>query len=229
MTDAPCEQMLTGGAQTPGVVRIGSAVHRPAHSRSEYVQDLLRHLERVGFEGAPQALGYDEQSGEVVSYVPGFVPHRLPFELTDAQLVSAAGLIRRYHDAAASWPDCEGHETICHGDLGPHNMVFRAEAAVAIIDWDADVRPGRRADDFAHAVWCCADLLEPAVPVAEQSRKLTLMCDQYPGMSPTIVIVELQERFARARRQHAGAGRQRGVEVFDGLLSALDALREEFL
>jgi hypothetical protein len=34
----------------------------------------LRHLERVGFDGAPHVLGIDAQGREVLTYVPGNVP-----------------------------------------------------------------------------------------------------------------------------------------------------------
>lgn len=122
-----------------------------------------------------------------------------------------------------SSPLRDGQEVVCHGDLGPHNTVFRGDAAVALIDWDADVGPGRRAVDFAHAVWCFADLTEAAVPVEEQARKTRLMCDAYPGMTPRVVVSELGDRFRRARAQHAEAGRTAGVEVFDRLLAWLMA------
>jgi aminoglycoside phosphotransferase (APT) family kinase protein len=216
------EQPLPGG-QTHGVVRVGSTVRRPAHPRSGFVQALLRHLEAVGFDGAPRALGYDEQGRPVLSYVDGMVPQTAPYALSDAQLVSGATLVCAYHDATASSPLRDGHEVVCHGDLGPHNTVFRGEVAVAIIDWDGDVQPGRRAVDFAHAVWCFADLIEPDVPLAEQARRTRLMCDAYPGMTPQIVLSELTARFERARAQHEAARRSRAVEIFDGLLAWLDA------
>ena len=44
-----------------------------------------------------------------------------------------------------------------------------------------DVRPGRGVDDFAHAVWCFADLIEAAVPLDEQDRRTRLMCMPTPG------------------------------------------------
>jgi len=74
--------------------------------------------------------------------------------------------------------------------------------------------------DFAHAVWCFADLTdETSVTLDEQARKAQLMCDTYPGMSPVIVVRELTARFSRARAEHAAAGRSGGVEVFDGLIT----------
>lgn len=102
------EQLLTGGAQTSGVVRVGETVRRPAHDRSEFVQGVLSHLEAAGFAGAPRALGYDEQGREVVSYSHGIVAASPPYNLSDAQLISAAELVRDFHDASATlgpWDD----------------------------------------------------------------------------------------------------------------------------
>jgi hypothetical protein len=221
MRDEP-EEPLAGGAQTPGLVRVGSTVRRPRHTQSEFVDALLGHLEAVGFSGAPRSLGYDKQGRQVLTYVEGSVPHATPFGLSDAQLLSATTLIRDYHDATATSALRDGQEVVCHGDLGPHNTVFRGDAAVALIDWDGDVQPGRRADDFAHAVWCFADLIEAAVPLAEQARRTRLMCQAYPGMTPSVVVEELGARFQRARDRHMVAGRPRAAEIFGGLLAWLD-------
>ena len=220
---ADVERELGGGAQTQGLVRIGMTVHRPAHDRSDFVQSLLQHLELVGFGGAPRALGYDAQGREVLTFIEGEVPYSPPFALSDAQLLSATKLVRDYHAATATSPLRDGQEVVCHSDLGPHNTVFRGDAAVAIIDWDGDVAPGRRAVDFAHAVWCFADLTESAVPVGEQARRTRLMCDAYPGMTPAIVVGELCARFGRARDRHQAAGRTAAVEVFQGLLRWMNA------
>lgn len=97
---------------------------------------------QAGFGGAPRALGYDELGREVLTFVEGDVPSGPPYELSDVCLLSATGLIRAFHDAAASSPLRDGQEVVCHGDLGPHNTVFRGENAVAIIDGDAISRPG---------------------------------------------------------------------------------------
>ena len=221
------EQPLTGGAQTRGLVKVGVTVRRPSYPRAHFVDALLRHLEAVGFAGAPRVLGYDDQGRQVLTFIDGTVPHLMPFNLSDEQLLSAAELVLAFHDAMATSPLCDGQEVVCHGDLGPHNTVFRGPRAVAIIDWDSDVRPGRRADDFAHAVWCFADLTEAAVPVAEQARRTRLMCSAYPNMTPGIVVAELIDRFQRARDQHATAGRVRATEVFDRLLGWMATYGEE--
>jgi len=221
------EQPLTGGAQTRGLVRVGMTVRRPSFPRAHFVDELLRHLEAVGFEGAPRVLGYDDQGRQVLSFVDGTVPHVLPFNLSDEQLLSASELVLAFHDATVMSPLRDGQEVVCHGDLGPHNTVFRGQRAVAIIDWDSNVRPGRRADDLAHAVWCFADLTEAAVPVAEQARRTRLMCTAYPSMTPGVVVAELIDRFQRARDQHAMAGRIPATEVFDRLLGWMATHGEE--
>ena len=179
--DRVSELVLDGGAQSAGLVRVGDTVRRPAHGRSAWIQALLRHLEEVGFAGAPRALGFDAEGREVVSYIDGEVVHQPPFNLSDARMSSAATLVRAFHDATASSMLRGDEEVVCHGDIGPHNTVFRGDAAVAIIDWDAEVMPGRRSVDFAHAVWCFADLTEPVVPIHEQARRAAVMCGSTPG------------------------------------------------
>ncbi|MGY1600772.1 phosphotransferase [Geodermatophilus sp. SYSU D00815] len=213
------EQPLSGGARGAGVVRVGTTVRRPRHDRSELVQAVLRHLADAGFAGAPRPLGFDERGREVVTWIEGTVPHALPALLSDAQLISSAALVRAFHDASVGFPGLAPAQVVCHGDLGPHNTVFRGEEAVAIIDWDDAVRPGPRILDFAHAAWCCADLTETAVPVPDQARRLRLLCDGYPGMRPRAVVRELTARFHRARADHAAHRRAGAVEVFDGLLA----------
>ncbi|HEX8347802.1 MAG TPA: phosphotransferase [Actinoplanes sp.] len=179
---------------------------------------LLEHLADVGFAGAPRPLGYDGRGRQVLTFVEGDVPGAAPYGLSDARIRSATALIRAFHDAAATSGLCAGQETVCHGDLGPHNTVFRGEQAVALIDFDADVGPGRRVDDVAHAVWCFADLTERDVAVTEQARRAKLMCDTYGGVTVAMVVEALVARFDRARARHLAAGRHGGVRVFDELL-----------
>ncbi len=213
------ERALVGGAQTTGIVRVGATTRRPAQHRSAYVDALLHHLADVGFTGAPRALGYDERGRQVLTYIQGEVPHACPYRLSEARILSATALISAFHDATVQWAPREGGEVVCHGDLGPHNTLFLGEEAVALIDFDADVGPGRRLDDFAHAVWCFTDLTEVGVTVEEQVRKVRLMCDAYPGASPGAVVYALTQRFERARAQHLAAGRSGGVRAFERLLS----------
>jgi hypothetical protein len=68
----PEEIPLAGGVDNLGsVVRVGDTVRRPQRPTSAATHALLRHLESVGFEGAPRLLGVDEQGREVLSYIEG--------------------------------------------------------------------------------------------------------------------------------------------------------------
>jgi hypothetical protein len=220
--DEVTEQALAGGRQTQGIVRVGQTVRRSLHERSDYVHALLRHLEAVGFDGAPRLLGIDAQGREVLTYLPGEVVVRSPARLSDARLDSAARLIRRFHNATAGTSLADDQEVVGHGDLGPHNIVFDGDVAVGIIDWDANVGPASRLVDLGHAVWCCADVAELAVPVAEQARKVRRLCDAYGWPEVDLVVQEIGDRFRRARDQHAQAGRTKGAAIFDRKVQWMD-------
>jgi hypothetical protein len=95
------EQAFHGGRQTVGITRIGDTVRRPRHARSDLVHAVLRHLEAAGFDGAPCLLGIDEHGREVLTYIDGKTIDSSPVSLSDGRLVSAAQLIRRFHDTTA--------------------------------------------------------------------------------------------------------------------------------
>jgi aminoglycoside phosphotransferase (APT) family kinase protein len=165
----------------------------------------------------------------VFEWIPGDVPDASPFRLEPDQQREAALLIRRFHDAASSFPGVGGAETVEHGDLGPHNTVFSRGRPVAIIDWDSSVVPGTRARDFAQAVWGFADLLEDEVDIAAQSGGLSVMCSAYGDITAEVVLDELQARFIRARADHRAHGRLRAVQAFDDVLLRLDRDRPDLL
>lgn len=216
------ETPLAGGRQTDCVVRVGETVRRALHSRSEYIHAVLEHLAVVRFDGAPRLLGIDELGREVLSYVSGEVLAHSPVRLSDARIESAARLIRRFHDATVGTPLAGGEEVVCHGDLGPHNIVFSGEAAIGIIDWDQGVAPGPRVLDFSHAVWCCADVCEEGVDVREQARKVRLMCDAYRWEDPAVVVDEITARFRRARDAHAVSRRTKAVAIFQEMVAWME-------
>ena len=91
-----------------------TAVRRPRRASSAATEALLRHLERVGFDGAPRYLGIDDRGRQVLSYIPGeaaILPYQ-SWALSDEALVSVAELLRDYHRAVSSfdpagydWPD----------------------------------------------------------------------------------------------------------------------------
>jgi len=217
---ASAERALWAARQAARPVRVGTTLRRPSHHRSAYVDALLLHLADVGFAGAPRPLGYDDRGRQILTFIEGEVPDGDgPSLLSDSRIRSGAALIRAFHDATASSPLRADQEVVCHGDLGPHNTVFRGEEAVAIIDFDEDVGPGRRVDDFAQAVWGFADLTDRDVAVAEQARKTRLMCEVYGDITPTAVVEALTARFRRARDHHRAAGLSGAVRVFDDLLT----------
>jgi aminoglycoside phosphotransferase (APT) family kinase protein len=138
-------------------------VRRAAGSSRVAVRDLLIHLESVGFDGAPRYLGMDDQGREVLSWIDGDVP--LPpypaWAMTDRALADLGGLVRRLHEATATfrdttadwstqWADPGGGSVICHNDLYPENVVFRDGRVVALIDF-AMAAPGRPLWDVAIA------------------------------------------------------------------------------
>ena len=188
------ETPLDGGYTNAGlVVRVGDTVRRPRASPATHA--LLRHLERVGFDGAPRLLGVDDQGREMLSFIPGraaILPYE-PWALTDDALVSVAELLRRYHDAVRSF-DPAGPEwpvtlpaayrggLVCHNDPNLDNVVFRDGRAVALIDFDLAC-PGTAVWDVACASRLWSPLREtPDVPPALRGRtldRLRLFLDAY--------------------------------------------------
>src|SRR4051812_34423811 len=173
------EMPLPGGRVTKGVVRVGDTVRRPALQRSEFVQRLLRHLQHAGFEGAPRFLGIDEHGRQILTLLPG-EPVPGTVILTDGQLRSAAELLRSYHKAAASAPAelRNGCETVIHGDVGPWNILWHGEDALALIDFD-EARPGKPIDDLGYFAWKGLHFNNTGPPVREQRRRLALLAKAY--------------------------------------------------
>jgi hypothetical protein len=180
------EEILHGGTTNAGwVTRVGDTVRRPRRPTSPATHALLEHLERVGFDGAPRFLGTDEQGREVLSYVQGeaaIEPHP-EWALTDEALVSVAELLRRYHDAVASF-DATGHtwswavpagfrgSLVSHNDPNLDNVIFFGGSAVALIDFDL-AAPGSVAWDVACAARLWAPLRdEQDAPEAVRGRAL---------------------------------------------------------
>ena len=167
------EQLLSGGLTNAGLVsRVGDTVRRPWRPTSPATHALLEHLERVGFDGAPRFLGADEQGREVLSYLPGeaAIEPYAGWALTDEALVGVAQLLRRYHDAVASFdhrahvwgtrlpPEFSG-PIVSHNDPNLDNVIFRDGRPVALIDFDL-AAPGSAVWDVACAVRLWAPLRE---------------------------------------------------------------------
>ena len=179
MTD---EVPLIGGMDPRWApVRVGDTVRRAVGSDRPGVTALLEHLEAVGFDGAPRHRGFDEQGRQILTWIPGDVP--LPpypdWAMTEQALADLGGLIRRFHEATATfvapetpdwatdWADpteasavggervAPDRRVICHNDLFPENVVVRDGRVVALIDL-AMAAPGRPLWDLAIAaeLWC---------------------------------------------------------------------------
>jgi hypothetical protein len=213
------EQVLVGGMDPRWApVRVGDTVRRQAGGSAAAVRELLLHLEALGFDGAPRHLGFDEQGREVLSWIEGDVP--LPpypaWSMTDQALADLGALIRRFHDATASftpadpgiaavwapdWADPSGGPTICHNDLFPENVVFRDGRVVALIDF-AMAAPGRPLWDLAIAadMWC--PLGDPArrdqhPPELDGIARFRILARAYgldPGQATELVEVIVEER-----------------------------------
>jgi Phosphotransferase enzyme family len=184
------EEVLGGGGLNP-VVRVGETVRRPAGPWTPAVHALLRHLEAVGFDGAPRSLGLDEQGREILSFLPSE-----PERLDDAVLVEAARLIRGYHDAVsrfdppagARWNFMTGAprrgDVVCHNDLSPANAIYGAAGPCAFVDWDL-AAPAPREWDVAHALWRFVplypdgDCARLGFPVGPRGPRIRLFCDAY--------------------------------------------------
>jgi aminoglycoside phosphotransferase (APT) family kinase protein len=137
-------------------------VLRPTAPYRQATHALLAHLTAVGFDGAPRVLSVSPAT-ETLTYIAGqaAVPPVPQDPLTDAALVSVADLLRRYHQAAASfepagyrWPRPIPARfrtgLVSHNDVHPANLVFRDGRAVALIDFDL-AGPGSAAWDVAAA------------------------------------------------------------------------------
>jgi len=169
------EVALPGGTANRGRVhRVGNTVRRPLRPTAPAVHALLRHLEHVGFDGAPRVLGIDEQGREVLSYIPGqaVIAPTPPWGLTDDALRSFGQLLRRFHDAVADfdangylWPDSAPPPFhaggMTHNDPNLDNVVFRDGRAVALIDFDLTA-PGSPIWDLAGAARFWVPLRPPS-------------------------------------------------------------------
>jgi Ser/Thr protein kinase RdoA (MazF antagonist) len=170
------EEELLHGGNVNEVVRIGNAVHRSAN-RSTFIHELLLHLDKQGFEGAPKFIGIDDMGREILSFIPGEVPGNdypdfKPYIWTDASLIKCGELLRNYHDATVGfrttsnkpsivkdWLVPEGwkDEVICHNDAALYNIVFKGELPIALIDFDM-AAPGPRIWDIVYMLYTSVPL-----------------------------------------------------------------------
>jgi hypothetical protein len=215
----PCcpGEARTVDADALAAVRAGVMRHRRAGFNAGAVHALLRHLEAVGFDGAPRFHGLDDDGAETLEFIPGEIgvaPY-LPWTADDGLLDSVADLQRRYFAAARTfvpprgsvWPDIAIPDNargpvVCHTDLSVENVVVRDGEAVAMINFD------------------CACPVDPLYDVAVAARHWTPLCDPR-DLEEARLHLDVTARFERFCGHHAldRAGRER---VFEYALAYFD-------
>ena len=189
---------LTGGGRTT-VHRRGDVVVRDTGPWTPAVHSVLRHLERVGFAGAPRLVGtgLDPAGRETLTFIEGEFTQPGPWSLAGAAAVGT--LLRALHDATASYRpppgavwfpwhgrDLGGPERVVgHCDVAPWNIVARDGLPVALIDWET-AGPVDPLVELAQASWLNAKLhddvvaeLEGLPPLAERAAQLRAIVDGY--------------------------------------------------
>lgn len=197
---------LLGGDVSIGVVRVSDTVRRPLGPNSPAIHAVLRHLEHVGFTGAPRLLGIDDRGREVLTFLEGEVAGRPRPDWIDDEdrLCSVAVLLRDYHDAMAGFvlpmgiepdwgiPSLPGltpvsppqlDEVLGHQDITPENVIFVDGRARALIDFDL-MRPASRLLDVVNALVWWAPLADPddrgpQVADLDPGRRCRVFVDAY--------------------------------------------------
>ena len=232
------EETLAGG-NTVGAARIGDVVHKQASPWTPTVHALLRHLEAAGFDGAPRALGFDDQGRETLTFLPGeTAAGRFPWPawtFTDGLLTQVGQWLRRLHDVTAGFVPPAGErwfvggamepgQIIGHQDAAPYNAaVLDGDRLAGFFDWDT-AGPSTREFDLALAALWWVPLCPPAVAEGlgfhnpeDRSRRLHLLLDAYgytgdrPGFGATVV--RRARRQATVMREMAAAGDQAAIAL----------------
>lgn len=161
--------MLRGG-NVNTVVRVGDTVRRKAGPQTPTIHRLLSHVRARGVLWVPEPRGFDEQGREVLSFIPGDVPHEMPdWVWSESVLTSVARALREWHDATTSFeridavwglPARSPEEVVCHSDFAPYNCVFRDKSFAGAIDFDL-CAPGPRLWDLAYTAYRFVPLMPP--------------------------------------------------------------------
>jgi hypothetical protein len=231
------EVILPGGFTT-GAVLIGDVVHKPASPWTSTVHALLRHLEDVGFDGAPRALGFDGQGREMLTYLPGdTVGDKVPWPewvFAESTLVQVGQWLRRLHDATASFGppvderwfiggSVQPGLIVGHQDAAPYNAVMDSDRRLGFCDWDIAGPSSREFDLALSALWWV-----PFCPLSavqwlgfhdfdDRSYRVHLLLDAYGYDADRqgfgAVIVQRARGQAAAIRQMADKGDPAGIRV----------------
>jgi hypothetical protein len=114
-------------------VRVGETVRRPTGPWTPAVHELLRHLDRERFDGAPRAIGIDEAGREILTFVRGAVVWPAHYDLvaSDEALVEVAATIRRLHETVARFepPDAAPWAELARDPVGPPELLCHNDLA----------------------------------------------------------------------------------------------------
>lgn len=224
------ERRLPGG-RILGAVRVGDEVRRRAQPWTASVHSVLRHLEDVGFAGAPRARGFDDQGRERLTYLPGqTLGETLPWPAwlrSDVALRQVGAWLRRLHDATATFSPAADAVwftgrpwrpglVIAHLDASAWNAVWADGTLVGFVDWDT-ASPSRREDDLAFSALTWVPLLTTTLAeqagfgdAADRHQRFHLLLDSYgyAGHATAIrdAIIERVERNVAMIRQLADGG-----------------------
>jgi hypothetical protein len=207
------------GGNTSTVVRAGDTVGE-RRSVDAGKSHSLRHLERVGFTGAPRASGVDEKGREVLSYLEGGVD--LPTaaaRVTDEASAVARCCAGSMTPISLRYPAVEVLTALlfaaCGWHFGTQPQVLlwcglvATLIALALIDFDLS-SPGARIYDVAYAAWTWVPLFSDRDSVTlgwhspDRPRRLRLFADAY-GLIP------------RDRHRLVGTIRARIVDHVEGI------------
>lgn len=217
--------LVEGGAPLDGgnmneVVRVADTVRRRQGTWSGGVHQLLRHVQRAGFAGAPQFVGTDSNGREVLTYVAGEngLVTDPQFLWADATLASAGRMLRAFHDAQQGFEapnDIEWNsigrepvtvgEVICHNDFAPYNCICSDGRIAAMIDFDL-CAPGTRVWDLAWTAINWVPLFDPMdhprqrPDPPESQRRLYLLVDAYGLKDRDGLIAAIQRRMIHMMR-----------------------------
>jgi Phosphotransferase enzyme family len=204
------EILLNSGVNE--VVRVGNTVRRNSGPWTSSVHALLKHLRERNFLSAPEVLGFDNKGREILSYIAGEVGTYIltPAARSDTALISAAKLLRAYHDATVDFvssyhgvwqlEEKEPVEVICHGDFAPYNCVFKNDKVIGMLDFDM-AHPGSRIWDVAYSAYRFAPLSasgnqESFGTFDEKVKRTILFCDTYGLKNKEKLITILLERIS---------------------------------
>lgn len=223
------EEPLAGGRMTPGVVRVGDTVRRPA---VPFTAELLEFLADKDF--TPDYLGRDEHGRDILSYLEGEVPARYQ-RWDDQQIAAAAAILRAFHDATRDSRLAGDQQVVCHHDPAPTNFVFIDGLPTGLFDFDL-AAPGDPLEDLGYAAWTWCIASKHADP-QRQAHQVAVLANAY-GLDYTTPLIDAvlqsqldnvqfwldrpcdaaQERIAWSYREHAFVTANR--DIFEAALTA---------